>query len=182
MIDRSEALNWIKKHVKDPETLKHTVMVAAIMKGVADRLGEDTGLWEVVGILHDFDYELMDGDFDKHGLIAADLLADVLPDEAIHAIMAHNTRISVPAESKMDQALIAADAVSHLLEELIEPKKRFSTVNVRSLRRKIDESGVTTTSGRFISPDIIKLCCEGLCLSVEEFLAIGLNSTSIIKH
>jgi hypothetical protein len=45
-----------------------------------------------------------------------------------------------------------ADAVSHLLEESIELKKSLSKVNMRSLRRKIDESGVTTTSGGLSAP------------------------------
>lgn len=171
------------KHVKTPGILRHIAVVAVLMRGLAEHLDEDVELWELTGILHDIDYDLIDGNFNKHGIVAADLLEGHIPDEAIHAISAHNTQIGLQVKSKLGHALIAADALSHVLEEALEGSDiDVATIDVEVLGRKISESGVTTTSGRFISPEIICLSSKKLGLNLEEFLTIGLRSLLEYKY
>ena len=57
MITREESLERVRRHVKNENLVKHMIAVSAIMRGVADRLGEDSELWGAVGMLRDIDYE-----------------------------------------------------------------------------------------------------------------------------
>ena len=57
-IDRDESLRMVRLHVSKENNVKHMIAVGAIMKRVALRLGEDYEKWEMVGILHDIDFEM----------------------------------------------------------------------------------------------------------------------------
>jgi len=178
MITRDEALRRVKHHVKNRNLVKHMVAVSAIMRGLAERLGEDPDLWAAVGMLHDIDYEQVGKDWDRHGLISAEMVADDLPEEGLHAIKAHNSGTGFDAQSGMDVALIAADALSGLVvaTALMMPDKKLATMKVRSLRRKFKDSSFA----RGVSRDNIMLC-EQLGLSYEEFLAVGLSSMKAVS-
>jgi putative nucleotidyltransferase with HDIG domain len=178
MITREEALRRIKKHVKNRNLVKHMIAVSAIMHGLAERLGEDPDLWTAVGMLHDIDYEEVGDDWDRHGLVSADMVADALPDEGLHAIKAHNPRTGFDAKSKMDVALMAADALSGLVvaTALMMPDKKLATVKVRSLRRKFKDSSFA----RGVSRENL-MRCEELGISFDEFLSIGLTSMQAVS-
>ena len=178
MITREEALRRIKKHVKNRNLVKHMIAVSAIMRGLAERLGEDPDLWTAVGMLHDIDYEEVGDDWDRHGLVSADMVADALPDDGLHAIKAHNSRTGFDAKSGMDLALMAADALSGLVvaTALMMPDKKLATVKVRSLRRKFKDSSFA----RGVSRENL-MRCEELGISFDEFLSIGLTSMQAVS-
>ena len=58
MITRDEALDIVKKYVKKKSLINHMLSVESGMKFYAQKLGEDVELWSMVGVLHDFDYEM----------------------------------------------------------------------------------------------------------------------------
>ena len=49
MITRAEALERVRRHVKNERLVKHMIAVSAIMRGLAQHLGGDPDLWELVG-------------------------------------------------------------------------------------------------------------------------------------
>jgi len=106
------------------------------------------------------------------------MVADSLPDEALHAIRAHNPRTGAETRSRMDVALISADALSGLVvaTALMMPDKKLATVKVRSLRRKFKDGSFA----RGVSRDNI-MRCEELGIGYEEFLAIGLASMQAVS-
>ena len=73
MLERRAALELVKKHVAKENNIKHMIAVGGIMRSVATRLGEDADRWELVGILHDIDYEVCSGPED-HTVKAKELL------------------------------------------------------------------------------------------------------------
>jgi len=154
------------------------IAVSAIMRGVAEYLKEDTDLWKIVGLLHDIDYELVGENFVRHGIVSAELLTNVLPEVALHAIRAHNPRTGIAEKSKMDITLIAADSLSGLIvaTALMMPDKRLATVRLKSLRKKFSDGSFA----RNVSRDDIKRCKE-LGLSLEEFFNLGLTSMQAIS-
>jgi len=177
MISREESLRRVRQHVKNANLVKHMVAVSAIMRGLAERLGEDPVLWEAVGMLHDIDYEEVGDDWDRHGLVSAEMVADALPEDGLHAIRAHNPQTGVEAQSRMDVALLAADGLSGLVvaTALMMPDKKLATVKVRSLRRKFKDRSFA----RGVSRENIKRC-EELGLSLNEFLSLGLASMQAV--
>ncbi|MBS7637363.1 HD domain-containing protein [Candidatus Bathyarchaeota archaeon] len=173
MVSIEEALDRVRLHVRNANLVKHMIAVSSIMRGLAERLGEEPELWGAVGMLHDIDYEEVGEDWERHGLLSAEMVSDILPEEALHAIKAHNQMTGVKAERRMDVALIAADALSGLVvaTALMMPGKRLEEVKVSSLRRKFKDGSFA----RGVSRDNI-MRCEELGIKLDEFFEIGLGS------
>jgi predicted hydrolase (HD superfamily) len=171
MIDRDEALAIVRKHVKKENNVKHMIAVGAVMKEVAMKVGEDPERWEIVGILHDIDFELCSGLTD-HTKIAKNLLIGVVDDEVIVTIMAHNyENTGVVPDTKIKKGLIASDAISGLIiaSALVMPSKRLSEVAPESLMKKFKSKDFAKGANR----ERIRLCSE-LGISTEEFMAAAL--------
>jgi putative nucleotidyltransferase with HDIG domain len=179
MITREESLERVKRHVKNENLVKHMIAVSAIMRGVAERLGEDPVLWEAVGMLHDIDYEEVGEDWERHGLVSAEMVADSLPEEGLHAIRAHNPMTGVEAKSRMDVTLFAADALSGLVVAtgLMMPDKKLAQVKVRSLKRKFKDSSFARGVNR---ENVMR--CEELGIGFEEFLELGLAAMQAVSE
>jgi len=111
MITREEAVQLISHSSKK----EHLLLVAALMKKLACRLGEDQTEWELVGLLHDLDFDQTASDGGKHGLLAASQLKGRLPEPCLHAIRAHDFRTGVKPESRLDLGLITADTLIHYI-------------------------------------------------------------------
>jgi putative nucleotidyltransferase with HDIG domain len=121
MISRDEAGRLIEYSSK----YMHGVLTGRIMAALAEGLGEDAGLWETVGLLHDMDYDQTRSDTSRHGVLGAEVLKGRLPEEALHAIASHDHRSGVKPETLLDHSLILADALAILMEE-VELRKPVS--------------------------------------------------------
>lgn len=51
MISKEEALHLVERTSK----CQHALIASAIMRKLAQRMGENEGSWELVGLLHDLD-------------------------------------------------------------------------------------------------------------------------------
>lgn len=171
-MDREAALQLIRSHVRKENNVKHMIAVGAIMRQVASRLGENPDRWELVGLLHDVDFEACTGMAD-HTLRAREMLSGVVDDEVIEAIMAHNYEATgVPVDSPMKVALIASDAASGLVIAcaLVMPSKRLADVQVSSVIKKFSNKDFAKGVSR---PRIDR--CEELGIPREGFLALSLE-------
>ncbi|MFC1802740.1 HD domain-containing protein [Thermoproteota archaeon] len=106
-----EAITLIKKSSK----YEHSLLVSRIMKALAKSFDIPEQVWILVGLLHDLDYEAID-DFTQHGEKASEQIGNRLPQEALHAIQAHDYRTGIKPESLLDEALIFADSLTGFLE------------------------------------------------------------------
>ena len=66
-MDRPSSITLLWHFVHDEHLVRHCLATGAIMKAVAGHLGADADLWERIGILHDIDFELVQGDMQRHG-------------------------------------------------------------------------------------------------------------------
>jgi len=172
MISREECLKLVRKHVKNENLMNHMIGVGAIMRGLGERFGEDPSLWEAVGILHDIDYESFGEDVSKHGLKSAEMVKDLLPEEAVDAIRAHNELTGFKAEKRMDVALVAADAISGMIvaNALVRPTKLIG-MKAKSVRERMKDKSFA----RQVSRENIMLC-EGIGVPFSEFAEIAVQS------
>lgn len=181
MISIEEARKLVEKEVETDALRKHMLAVSAIMGALANKLeiaGEDKEKWRLVGLLHDLDYERTKNDFERHGLVTAEMLREELPEECLDAIKAHNERTGFEPNSEMAKALIAADAVSGLIvpTALMMPSRKLADVSVKSLKKKYkDKSFARTVSREKI------MICEDLGLDRNDFFKLALEALQEIS-
>lgn len=177
-MERSEALELLKKNLKHKNLVKHCLAVEACMRKLAERFNEDPEKWALAGLLHDIDYEKTVAEPEKHGLLAMEILKDKIKDEDIlHAIRAHAYRED--PKSKMAWALYAADPLTGLIvaAALMHPSKKLEGVDVEFLKRRFKEKRFAAGANR----EQIKKC-ENLGISLEEFMSICLQAMQEISE
>jgi len=96
--------------------LFHSILVARIMEVLATEFSAIPQDWGIVGLLHDLDYDATVDDPPRHGNLAAEILAEKLPETSLHAIRAHDYRSGVKPVTQLDRALIFADNLAILIE------------------------------------------------------------------
>ncbi len=172
MITRAESIELVKENVKNKNLVNHMIGVGAIMKGVAEHFSEDAHLWEVVGILHDVDYETFGEDFANHGAKSAEMVKDILPDDAIKAIRSHNPLTGYNAESRFDIALLAVDAISGLIvaNALVRPN-RMEGMKAKSIKKRMKDKSFARQVSR---ENVMK--CEEIDIPFSEFATIAIKA------
>jgi len=141
-MDRFAACTLLDQYIKDPGLKKHCLATGAIMKALAKRLGGDALFWEVTGILHDIDFELVNGDLQSHGVKGAEILTGAGVDpEMVHIIRRHNHLLfSGSYEYPIEIALQAADSASGLVIDCALVKSgRLSEVTAKTVTKKAKE-------------------------------------------
>jgi putative nucleotidyltransferase with HDIG domain len=174
MITRDEAYALVTERVPQRNLVSHCVATEIIMAALAERLGldaVDTERWALAGLLHDLDYAETAEDFERHGVVTAELLEGELDAEQLHAILAHANK--APRESLMDRALYAADPTTGFIvaAALVRPDKSLENVELRSLLKRWKEKAFARGASREQMA-----ACEELDLTREEFLALALEA------
>jgi uncharacterized protein len=172
--DRGAVVAEVEARVASENLRRHMLATEAIMRALAGRLGEDADVWGLVGLAHDMDSEETEGDAARHGTLAAEALRSFgLPDEALHAVAAHNPETGVVASERIDVALIAADQLSGLITAaaLVRPEKDLAGVKVKSVRKRYREGAFA----RGVDRASIARCSE-LGLELDDFFALGLEA------
>jgi putative nucleotidyltransferase with HDIG domain len=180
MISRSDALDLVKKYLKKDNHIKHVLAVEAIMGELAKHFNKNQDLWRAVGLLHDIDYEQTMDDFKNHSKIAAQILKDKLPEEGIHAILAHNSEYTnILPKSNLDYSLITADAASGFIvaTALVMPSKKLSEVKIKSLKKKFKDKSFARGTGRERM-----LLIDKIGLDLNDFFQIALNGMQKIAE
>jgi putative nucleotidyltransferase with HDIG domain len=116
LMERDEALELLMRHVTSPSLLVHSRATAAIMRRVAGYLGEDADTWEIIGLLHDVDYDLVAGDMSRHGIQGYQILVrNGIPEEIAEVVRRHNHLLFGDYTTPVEIALQAADSASGLI-------------------------------------------------------------------
>jgi len=138
-MDRNEALALLKEHVKSPSLINHCLSTAAVMKGLAEELKEDQNTWELIGILHDIDFEEINEDMERHGLAGYDILINAgIGEEIANPIKRHNHMLfGGQYTSPVEICLQTADSISGLVIACAKVKAgKVSEVTTKSITKK----------------------------------------------
>jgi len=153
---------------------KHCYAVADSMKHFAQLRGEDTDLWEAVGLLHDMDYErhpnLERSTTEGHPFVGvAWLRENGWSEEVCHAILSHADYSGVPRETPLEKTLYAVDELSGFVVAvaLVRPTKSIHDVDVRSVRKKMKDKAFA----RAVNRDDIIRGAEELGMPLEDVIA-----------
>jgi putative nucleotidyltransferase with HDIG domain len=138
---REEAWELLSRHTKGDGLLKHALAVEIAMRAYASKLGGDSELWCLTGLLHDFDYETHPSQ-EEQPYIGANLLrAAGYPEELIRAILSHAPYTGVDRITPMERTLFAVDELCGFLVAcaLVQPGRSLSEVKVSSVLKKLKD-------------------------------------------
>ncbi|MCX6113252.1 MAG: HDIG domain-containing protein [Proteobacteria bacterium] len=180
-MDRNSALKLLKKHVKNQNTIKHSLASEAVLRALARRLGENEDEWGLAGLLHDVDYEISEGNPSIHGIMCTNILKENSVDkEIIDAINAHNEMASnAPCRNtKFHYALAAGETITGLITAtaLVYPDKKLASVKTKSITKRMKEKAFAASVNR----DVI-MECEKLGLTIDEFAKTALEAMQSIS-
>lgn len=165
---KEEAWGLVCEFVQDAGLRRHMLAVAAAMRWYALKMGATADDWEVVGLLHDFDWEIHP-DLDRHPLQGAPILRERGWDEAtVRTILSHYSEgTGVERERPVDFALMACDEITGLIiaTALVRPSRNIREVEIKSVRNKWKDkrfaAGVDRDHVVAATADFSRACFDG---------------------
>ena len=135
---RDEALALVREYVKNENLIKHMFCVEAAMRFYAEKFGEDVEAWGLLGLLHDFDWEVHPT-LDEHPVKGVPILREREVDEdIIQDILSHGVGTGVPRDTLRRKALYACDEITGLVTAvaLVRPSRSLLDLEVKSVKKK----------------------------------------------
>src|ERR1051326_5018979 len=109
-MNREQAWDLLCEYTKTDALRRHAISVEAVMRAAAARDGGDVETWGLVGLLHDFDYEMFP---DEHPMKGGTILEERgVPPEIIYAIQCHADFSGYERRSPMDKMIFAVDELT----------------------------------------------------------------------
>ncbi len=179
-IDRERALSLVRLHLHHPNLIKHSLATEAVMKGLAEKLGEDQEKWGLAGLLHDLDAEQTENDLAAHTHETVRILRDQgVDEEIIEAIRLHNEAAHGDRRSTVfHHALAAGETITGLITAtaLVYPDKKLASVKPKSVTKRYKERAFAAGADREIIAECGKLGMElgefsELCLRAMQGIA-----------
>lgn len=165
-MNRAEALAIVDEFVKNPNLKKHMLAVEAAMRAYSQKYGGLPEEWGIVGLLHDFDWEIHPT-IEEHPARGEAILKDRgLPDHLRRAILAHAKHTGIPRETQLEKAAFACDEITGLIVAvaLVTPSRKLSDVTPERVIKKMKEKSFAANVNR----DEIREGAELLGLPLEE--------------
>ncbi|HET6384828.1 MAG TPA: HDIG domain-containing protein [Armatimonadota bacterium] len=137
---REDAWQLVCEFVQSESLRKHVLAVEACMRAYARHYGADEETWAVIGLLHDFDFEIHPT-LDKHPLEGSKILRERgVPEDIIYSILSHADYLvdRYPRRDLRERVLVAVDELSGLCSAvaLVRPSRSILDVKVSSVKKK----------------------------------------------
>jgi predicted hydrolase (HD superfamily) len=141
IMQREDALSIVHEFVQNQNLRRHMYAVEAVMRDYAKFYAEDPDEWGLVGLLHDFDWEIHPS-LETHPQAGTPILeARGVPEHIVRCILSHADHTGVPRQTLMERALYACDEITGLIVAvaLVRPSRSLHDLKVRSVRKKWKE-------------------------------------------
>lgn len=177
MPNRAEAWELLCEYTKGDSLRKHALAVEAAMRACAKRYAAgpaDEDEWAMVGLLHDFDYEMFPS-ADQHPFTGSNILCGRgYPDRIIRAILGHATYTGVPRDTDMARALFATDELCGFLVAcaLVRPSRSLDDMEVSSVKKKLKDKAFA----RSVNRDDIRQGVEELGVDLDEHIRFVIDA------
>ncbi|WP_138269644.1 HD domain-containing protein [Anaerofustis stercorihominis] len=171
-----EAFEILKKYNKDIFHIRHAITVSSVMGWYCDKLGieDEKNYWEIVGLLHDVDFELYPNEHCKKAVSI--LKEENVNDDIIHSVCSHGYGICCDIEptDKMEKVLFAIDELTGIINAaaLMRPSKSTKDMPLKSLKKKFKSRGFAAGCDR----DVIQKGAEMMGVELNELLSDTLEA------
>ncbi|NLY09712.1 MAG: HDIG domain-containing protein [Tissierellia bacterium] len=178
-MDKIKAMELLREYNKEESHITHALAVAGVMKYFASILGEDEDYWEIVGLLHDIDYEMYP---EEHCIKSIEILSDNGFDENfIHSVTSHGYNLCCDVEPThiMEKVLYAVDELTGLITAscIMRPSKSILDFEVKSLKKKWKDKKFAEAVNR----SVIQAGADMLNMPLEEVVSntiLGMRSVA----
>ena len=149
---RDEALALVREYVKNEGLIRHMLSVEAAMRFYAEKFGEDPETWGLIGLLHDFDWEIHPT-LEQHPQDGAPILRERgVPEEIIQDILSHadHLRERVPRNTLRRKAISACDEITGLITAvaLVRPSRSLYDLETSSVKKKWKDKAFAAGTSR----------------------------------
>ena len=163
---RDKALGLLEEFTKSDGLRKHALAVEAAMRAYARKLGEDEDYWGVVGLLHDFDWEIHPT-LPVHPVKGAEILRERGVDEAIVLdVVSHGIDTGVPRDTPLRKVLFAVDELTGfiLAVAVVRPSRSLNDLEAKSVIKKMKDKSFAAA----VSREDVKEGAEALGVELSE--------------
>ena len=175
---RDEAWELLTKYTKKEGLIKHALAVEAIMRAYARKFDEDEETWGVVGLIHDFDYEMYPT-MEDHPYRGSEILEEKdFPEEYRRAILSHARYTGVPRDTLMAKTLFAVDELAGFITAvaLVRPSKKIEDVKVKSVTKKFKDKAFAAS----VSHEDIKQGIDELSVDQADHVQLCIDAMTSI--
>jgi len=166
-MNRNEALELLKEHVKTDRVLRHSLAVEAAMIAYAKKFDADENRWGLLGLLHDIDFEKYP---EEHPAKAPELLSETdLGDEFVESILSHGLDESIPRDLMERKCLHAVDEMASFIiaVALMRPTK-LDGLKAKSVKKKMKDKAFA----RAVDRDELMSSMEEMDMEFAEHIDI----------
>jgi putative nucleotidyltransferase with HDIG domain len=171
---REDAYSLLTEYTKNENLIKHAIAVEAAMRAYARKFGEDEEKWRIVGLLHDFDYEIHPT-AEEHPLKGADILRERgYSEEIVRAVLSHANHMELSRDTTMEKALYAVDELTGFIiaVALVRPNKSLLEVKPKSVRKKMKDKAFA----RAVNRDDLVNSAELLGVDLSEHIGFVIEA------
>ena len=168
-ISRDEAWALVTEYIKNEGLRRHCLAVETAMRAYARQRGESEDDWGLVGLVHDFDYEIHPG-ADEHPAAGVPILEERgYPPWVIRAVLSHADYLDVPRQSALEKTLFAVDELTGFVSAvaLVRPSKAVADVTPQAVRKKMKDKAFA----RNVSREDMVRGAEELGVDFDEHVA-----------
>lgn len=171
---RDQALALLDEFTKNPNLRKHGLAVEAAMRHYAGVFQADPDEWGIVGLLHDFDYELHPT-ADEHPQAGAAILRERnVSEDIIQAVLAHAPHTGIGRDTPLKRAIFAVDELAGFIiaVALVMPNRSLAEVTVERVVKRLKQPSFAAKVNRAE----ISLGAAELGLTLEQHVSTVLQA------
>ncbi|WKY47991.1 HDIG domain-containing protein [Eubacteriaceae bacterium ES3] len=167
-INKQKALMLLKEYNETESLVNHGLAASGVMRHFAKLEGEDIDYWEVVGLLHDLDYEKYP---EEHCVKVVEILkANGFEESFINSVVSHGYGICSTVEPvhQMEKILYAIDELAGLITACayMRPSKSVNDLELKSVKKKFK----TQNFAAGVNREIVKRGAEMSGYSLDELI------------
>ena len=185
-MNREEALKLLKKYNQDEKDFIHYLESEAVMKKIAEQVGEDEEYWGMLGLLHDIDWGITKEEPEKHLGKTREILEKAgFDNDFIKIVLSHGYGHGLDSEEiqnkirgrDIEYALSAAETITGLIHAYALMRGgKINDMKTKGLKKKFKDK----TFAAKVDRDVIKEI-ENLGISLDEFFNMSIEAIKNIK-
>jgi putative nucleotidyltransferase with HDIG domain len=171
---RDDGWNLVCEYIQSESLRKHCLAVETAMRAYAVHFGEDPEYWGLVGLIHDFDYEIHPT-LDQHPQAGVPILRERgFPDELIDDALSHADHLELPRETPIRRTIYAVDELTGFISAvaLVRPSKAVADVTPSSVNKKMKDKAFA----RAVDRDAMREGAALLGIPFDEHVAFVIEA------